>query len=379
MELTHPGRLAALVALAIPIILHLWHRRPGRVVRIGSIRHLGPGAVSRQLSARLNEKWLLLLRLMVLAALVLSIAGPAATWTSPGTAVAIVDPALSPESAERVMDSLARAGDRVIRPPVGDLWSLARETDATLPPGSRLTLVTTPAARLLGPRAAVSALPILLLAADPASGREARARETQRHHFDIITEAPDHPGVRYLSAAIAAVAATRGDSVVIDVTPVAGRNGGNGATRHLYWLRSGEIDPRTAALVRLGVTVIEFREGPIDRRLESPLAIALPGSRVAAVRAEGLGTIARIPVADALARFGPTGELLALVSELWPEPPGAPTDAEVRHSEQQILPRHLTDGSAEGHGTPIGQAVLALAAALFLLERVASHRPRAGR
>ncbi|HEY6222774.1 MAG TPA: BatA domain-containing protein, partial [Gemmatimonadales bacterium] len=72
LGVTTPLWLAALAALAVPIALHLWSRRSGRAVRVGSIRLLGgaPPAMARR--PRLHDPWLLALRCALLAALVLA-------------------------------------------------------------------------------------------------------------------------------------------------------------------------------------------------------------------------------------------------------------------------------------------------------------------
>jgi hypothetical protein len=104
-----PAWLAALAALAVPLAIHLWSHRARRPVRVGSIRLLSgmPPAAARAL--RLRDPWLLALRLGLLAALVLSLAGPSwiprdarpATWALLSTD-ALGDPTL--------VDSLRHTG-----------------------------------------------------------------------------------------------------------------------------------------------------------------------------------------------------------------------------------------------------------------------------
>lgn len=76
LQLLSPFWLVALAALAVPVALHLWHKKPGRVVRVGSIRWLQATASQRRRSLRLTEIGLLVLRCLLLAALALALTQP---------------------------------------------------------------------------------------------------------------------------------------------------------------------------------------------------------------------------------------------------------------------------------------------------------------
>ena len=75
---TNPSALLALLGLLVPLAIHLWNRRPGREVAVGSLRWLAAGANRRLRNLRLEQLWLLLLRAALLAVLAVAIAGP--TW-----------------------------------------------------------------------------------------------------------------------------------------------------------------------------------------------------------------------------------------------------------------------------------------------------------
>ena len=68
--------LLALLALAVPLAIHLWNRRPGRTVQVGSVRWLAAAANRRLRNLRLEQVWLLLLRAAVVALLALAVAQP---------------------------------------------------------------------------------------------------------------------------------------------------------------------------------------------------------------------------------------------------------------------------------------------------------------
>ncbi len=74
--LASPIWLAALAALAIPVIVHLWNLRPRRTIAFGSLRFLQEAAASRSLSRWFSQWTLLLLRCLLLAALAVWLAGP---------------------------------------------------------------------------------------------------------------------------------------------------------------------------------------------------------------------------------------------------------------------------------------------------------------
>jgi hypothetical protein len=81
LTLANPSALLALLGLLVPLAIHLWNRRPGREVAVGSLRWLAAGANRRLRNLRLEQVWLLLLRAALLAALALALAGP--QWRQP--------------------------------------------------------------------------------------------------------------------------------------------------------------------------------------------------------------------------------------------------------------------------------------------------------
>jgi hypothetical protein len=64
------------LGLLVPVAIHLWNRRPGREVAVGSLRWLTAGANRRLRNLKLEQFWLLLLRAALLAVLALALAGP---------------------------------------------------------------------------------------------------------------------------------------------------------------------------------------------------------------------------------------------------------------------------------------------------------------
>ncbi|MBT1702350.1 BatA domain-containing protein [Chryseosolibacter indicus] len=67
--------LWGLAGLIVPITIHLLSRKEGRTILVGSIRHLHDSATAQFRSIKLNERPLLLLRCLLLALIVLFLAG----------------------------------------------------------------------------------------------------------------------------------------------------------------------------------------------------------------------------------------------------------------------------------------------------------------
>lgn len=110
-----PSGLLALLGVAVPVAIHLWNRRPGRTVQVGSIRWLDAAANRRLRNLKLEQVALLLLRLLVVAVLALALANP--VWRQPPPPrrgqVFISPDLLASESLTAVrpaIDSLRRRG-----------------------------------------------------------------------------------------------------------------------------------------------------------------------------------------------------------------------------------------------------------------------------
>lgn len=174
LRILSPTWLAGLAALAVPLVLHLWNRRPTAVVRIGSLRGLAGPPGPRALGRRLEQIPLLLLRMSVLAAVAVGLAGPAlrgGTTVAGSESVLLVDPVLLSDSlavfSDHEVDSLRRAGRSVhllaqgfpeleaagtVPQHQAGIWALLRRLDDSLPPGSRVTVLTAMTADELGPQ-----------------------------------------------------------------------------------------------------------------------------------------------------------------------------------------------------------------------------------
>lgn len=75
IQFAQPAFLWALAALALPIGIHLLSRKEGKVIRIGSLRHLHETSTQQFRGIRLNEILLLALRCLLLTLFVLMLSG----------------------------------------------------------------------------------------------------------------------------------------------------------------------------------------------------------------------------------------------------------------------------------------------------------------
>jgi hypothetical protein len=71
MYFLNPTYLWAFLGLAVPIAIHLWSKREGKTIKIGSVQLLKKADTKQSSSIKLNELWLLLLRLALVSVLVL--------------------------------------------------------------------------------------------------------------------------------------------------------------------------------------------------------------------------------------------------------------------------------------------------------------------
>lgn len=75
MHLVNPIWLWGLSGLMIPVGIHLLSRREGKIIKIGSIRHLDETNSKQFKSIRLNEFFLLILRCLIITIVVLFLSG----------------------------------------------------------------------------------------------------------------------------------------------------------------------------------------------------------------------------------------------------------------------------------------------------------------
>ena len=115
LTLLTPTALLALTGLLVPVAIHLWNRRPGREVAVGSLRWLAAGANRRLRNLKPEQLWLLLLRAALLAVLAVAVAGPVWRTAQPASrGVVLLSPGVASNAAlatlRPTIDSLRRRG-----------------------------------------------------------------------------------------------------------------------------------------------------------------------------------------------------------------------------------------------------------------------------
>jgi hypothetical protein len=71
MQFINPSYLWALLGLIVPIAIHLWSKKQGRTIKVGSVRFLKASNTQKTKSVQLNELLLLVLRLLIVGILVM--------------------------------------------------------------------------------------------------------------------------------------------------------------------------------------------------------------------------------------------------------------------------------------------------------------------
>ncbi|MBK8003639.1 MAG: BatA domain-containing protein [Gemmatimonadetes bacterium] len=401
-----PLWLAGLVALGLPLLLHLWSRRPARVLRVGTTRHLTGLPPVRRLAPRLTEPWLLLLRLAVVTALVLALAEPLLRRppAAGGAPIVLVAPAAMADSLALrggpAGDALRQAGAeaRLLAggfPPLGS----SSGADDTIPPWDRLAEAD---------RRLPAGRPFIVIAAARPEELGAR-RPLLGRAVTWIDPRADSP-----SWAIEAAWA-RQDSLVLRLVHAAGRAGerrlrtvpGAAGTHPLGDGPAVEVrreDPSPPRVRLLGAGV----DGAwVTAAAPPPLAVGLAGfDRVSTARLRAAATVlgeasgrpvelttpehAELVLAADSAGAGP-GRLLVPAAWLplatlpdsllgaWPLPTALRPAADLRRvPPAQAMPDTATARPAAFRAASLRLPLLWLALLLLLLERVLAARPARG-
>ncbi|MES1215797.1 MAG: BatA domain-containing protein, partial [Bacteroidota bacterium] len=80
LQLIQPLWLFALTGISIPVIIHLWNLKPGKVLKVGSISLVTESSKEYKKSLTLSDILLLILRCLLIAALAVALSKPA--WRS---------------------------------------------------------------------------------------------------------------------------------------------------------------------------------------------------------------------------------------------------------------------------------------------------------
>ncbi len=283
-----PAALAALATLLIPVVIHIVRRTESRTIDFAALRWLDQRPKPRR-RMRIDERWLLLVRLVLLALIAIWLAKPVLGGVASGRAVVAIAPGVDPEKIETADDDrvvwlapdfpLVSDGDPASS---GALSSLIRQLDAELPPETPVTMI----------------VPAILDGVDAERPRLSRRVEwrvmpgsaprqsTTRATPPALTvrySDESKNSVRYFRAAATAWAEADGpiafEAALVD-RPL------HAQARYLIWLSASPLPDPVMAWIRQGGTVLLSRDAslPVDSQanavwrdaLGDPLVMANP-------------------------------------------------------------------------------------------------------
>ncbi len=261
-----PAGLAALLALAIPVVIHIARRTESRTIDFAALRWLDAAPKPRR-SLTIDERLLLAARLILLALIALWLAVPV-LWDATDDRPVV---AVLPGADAATVSAAVERGDRVVWLAPGfpdhgalagvapeDPVSLIRQLDAELPADTPVELIVP--ATLNGVDAERPRLSRRVAWTVGAEGPAPRVA-TPRPLALAVRHAPEAEGaVRYFRAA--AVAWTPADAAPpFDVAPV--DRSVSSSARHLIWLASGAVPTAVERWVRDGGVILTSLEARI--------------------------------------------------------------------------------------------------------------------
>lgn len=416
LGLLAPGWLLGLTALSVPLALHLWSRRGGRPIRVGSIRlFLGATPTTRR-SWAIQDPVLLLVRSAVLAVLILALAAPYwAPRPGPESRWALVADDIAGRNV--LVDSLVRAGlvvypldsSRSLHDRTLNLWSALSEADRAAPPGTRFDLFAPQRLRyfrgvrpLIGARVAWHARDAI---AGPPSGPPA---QTAARLVTMFADAARTDDARYIRAAIETAGQATGIPAIVTMASAADPVQTGDAANWIVWLSTRPVPAVVLERVRRGATLVTdagsarpddhrsrilLADQPADAWLarrsdqaDSGASLWSDGSGrpLLTVDREGAGLHYRFH-----GRFHPAWSELVLreafpeaLARIWVGPDSAGSRSDDRPiALSQLLPVHDSAAVSTRPGLPIRRRSLflpvwLLALALFGLERWFAAQPR---
>lgn len=293
-----PAGLAALLALAIPVVIHIARRTESRTVDFAALRWLDAAPKPRR-SLTIDERLLLAARLILLGLIGLWLAAPV-LWKAADDRPVV---AVLPGTDAATVSTAVERGDRVVWLAPGfpehgalapaapeDPVSLIRQIDAELPPDTPVELVVP--ATLQGIDAERPRLSRRVQWTVGAEGPAARVAPPQPLAL-TVRYAPEAEGaLRYFRAA--ATAWTSADAQPAFATEPLDR-AVPGNARHLVWLASGPVPAPVERWVRDGGVILTALEARIPVEGETvPVWRGSAGEPLAVAGRLGRGRVIRL-------------------------------------------------------------------------------------
>jgi hypothetical protein len=383
LTLLAPLGLAALVALGVPILIHLVRRIELRTTDFAALRWISDRIRPRR-RIRFERPWLLALRLLLLALVALLLARPVLDEPPLAQRARVVVAPGADMSAARAGTADAGADWRWLAPGFPSIESpapsesvpvasLLRELDADLPRDTPLTVIV-PAelAGLDGERA------VLSRAIDwrVVPGRMADAAATKASAPSVIAvryAAASEPALKYIRATVDAWNVREPGRYTLDAQEDSVAVGAD--ARWLIWL-GPDIPANVAAWIEQGGTALVANRADASG---TPVWRDANGEVVAQSETRGRGRVIALPGAfepatlPALLDADFPTQLHELLQGSAPPPTRAPASA-----VQPVSGGDAADASATVRSTkPLDPWLALLIAILFLAERAVATRERA--
>lgn len=262
LTLLAPAALAALLAVLVPLVLHLRRRPRQHRVDFAALRWIA--VVQRPQRRRVfEERLLLLLRMLLLAVLALLLATPvlqqrpsAGHWVAvvPGADLATARSARGADPAQRVWLAPGFPGIDEPMPGPGPTASLVRELDASLPAGAALSVVVPSTLHGLDGARLALGREVDWIVSGNDTGRRIGPRARPTPVLSIRFPAERERAARVLEAGVAAWQIDAPGTRPADFAEGTGLPGGTSDT--LAWLHPGPLPEAVAEWVAGGRTLI---------------------------------------------------------------------------------------------------------------------------
>lgn len=258
-----PAALGALLAVLVPLAIHIARKTETRTIDFAALRWLNPDPKPVQ-RLQLDERLLLALRIALIVAVAIALARPVLRPTGDGRPVVAVSPevdaaGLPARKGERRVwlapdfPSLDRAAPAA----PGDLSSLIRQLDAETPAGTPLTIVVPPELSADAQRLYLSRKVEWRVV--PAARRPAQTPERAPPALFVRYAPASESAVRYFRAAALAFAGPD-KTPAFDAAPVEQALPRTG--KHLVWLSGAPLPDAALDWVENGGVVLLAHDAP---------------------------------------------------------------------------------------------------------------------
>lgn len=265
-----PAGLAAMAALAVPLLLHIARASEARPTDFAALRWLREKPRPRH-RLRFDEWLLLATRLLLLALVAVWLARPVLEGQGAGRPWVVVLPGIDPQTARGTVAGKAELRwlapgfpklDRPAPQATASIGSLLREADAILPAGAALTVLARSVIGNADAERPRLSRPVTWRVLPGQTSLPAAAKPTPIHI--ALRFAPGVTGLRYARAAARALAPDA------DIAPIGKPLPGSGA---LLWFAPGPFPTEVRRWAEAGGTVLAASE--IQFASGDPAAIVL--------------------------------------------------------------------------------------------------------